>query len=227
MGCYIKFTLRVPKNNIDNYKKYILKRIYGLTDDDLLILTGGGSTNSHITLLEETATHYVITFSASTHTTIVNVLPDTLVTPGKIFYDNEQVLKEIKHRISASIQAVHDQLGECYLDYPNLSQRTFLIAIKQLATDGIIHKYFWINNRTFICSYDKFPFLIYLYEDSDLMIEILDNAIFDVDDGFTAPKAYGPSSFKEKLTIDLNNYYKQWKENGDITAHILPINDLR
>ena len=224
MGCFIKFKLEVPKDNYENYKKFILKRIYGLDEDDLWFSNNKEKLESpfSVDLLEETNDHYIIAFYRSTFTMITNVLPETSITSNELCSDSSN-LKEVKYRILSEIQSAHDQLGEFFDDY-NISIEELPNIIKDLTITHVIDKYFQFNEPDFICSASKIPLHIYLNSKGLLKVKIVYNVIFDVDDGFSAPNNFGPSSCKHDLIHKLNDYYKQWKYNGDITSPVLPVN---
>jgi hypothetical protein len=93
-----RYDLIVPKNNIDNFTKYILQGIYEFSQNRLWVLNPGitGRENYGVELIRETNKYYEIKFKISSSIPLINALPITSVTLGVKFFTNKEILREIK-----------------------------------------------------------------------------------------------------------------------------------
>ncbi|CAH6419182.1 Hypothetical protein HVR_LOCUS379 [uncultured virus] len=245
------FTLYVPKSNLENYKKYVLERIYSFKGDDFWFLNSNEEKDhdSIIRLDEETDEHYNITFRFFGNITLCNVLPETLVTQGRIFYFDQEKLKQIrdylKYELTTKWELWEQHQNEIY-EYqgtkPSLTVDELPNIIKQLATDGDIQKYYQLTETMFVCVGKGFELRFRDSGVDQLYIGILNGKLFvmvgygpdfDIDDGFfVGRREYDDyTKFLEELRPEyadtLNEHFKAWQEKDDLSAIIIPPNDIR
>lgn len=233
MVCFINYTLKLPKSNLDNYIDFILKPIYEIDRKDLLFLNNNDqeedwTRTNRIELIKETEEYYQITFKLSTFTALANVLPTTIIGDNTSLCTNIEVLDKIKETLQQHHNLVTTDVGLFYEEIIPFAKEDVSNLIKQLAIDGTIHKYFELDEGVFLCVFKRLPLIIYT-RNSELKSVIADFMIFDIDDGFLHYDLDEgivdvPNS---KFTIKLNGHFRSWKEKGDIKANVIPINDLR
>lgn len=221
MVCFTNYCLTVPKSNLANYTKYILQGIYNFMDEDLWFLKDGLTHEEkkkchRVELNNETEDHYEIAFRWCNFTALVNVLPTTIVTPGRSYFTDKEVLQEAKSLISTEVDCASSDLA-CFTNKKVLLDTKLLPSlIKQLATDGIIQKYFpFDDEKAFICVSDGVPLIVGTSK-GKLAVGILNFLLFDFDDGFNGA---------DKID-KLIEHFKVWKAAGDITLPVVAPNDL-
>ncbi len=163
------YELTVPKNNND-YNEFVLKRIYGFADGNLL----QGLENGSINLIRETPTTYEIQFQLGNSVALINVLPPTEVRSTRKFFGKEFFYNEVVKQITDKSEP-----PKMYLD-----TREVLPLVLQLAVDNIIQKYAPLDGiERFVCVAGNVPLFIGS-ENGKFTITPLNKLIFDVDDGF-------------------------------------------
>lgn len=221
MVCFTNYCLTVPKANLANYTKYVLQGIYDFRDEDLWFLKDDFSHEEkkkyhRVELTNETEHHYEISFRWCNFTALVNVLPITFVTPGKSYFTDKAIVQEAKSLISTEVECASSDLAFATNKKVLLDTKHLPSLIKQLATEGIIQKYFpFDDEKAFICVSEGVP-LIVGSPNGKLSVGILNFLLFDFDDGFTGD---------EKID-KLIEHFKAWKEADDITLPVVAPNDL-
>ncbi len=221
MVCFTDYTLTVPKSNLVNYTKYVLQGVYSFQDGDLWFLNENLSDEEkkkyhRVKLNNETEDNYEIAFRWCNFTTLANVLPTTIVAPEKSYFTDKTVLAEAKFRICTEVDSASSDVAYSSNNQVDLDPKDVAVLIKQLVTDGDIQKYFpFDGEEAFVCVSNSVPLIIGSFN-GKLGVNVLNFLIFDIDDGFIG----------SNRTNKLNEHFKVWKAEKDITAHIIPPNDL-
>lgn len=212
MVCFANYELTVPKSNSAFYVEHVLRKIYGFDENDLWFLNAGAS-NNNVKLYKETEEAYIIRFRICTFITLVNVLPPTVVQTTKEICLDQQVYELIKDRIEDEVQSAHDDLARLHRQKTVDSDKLFP-AICQLTREGVISKFVSLDSPDqFICVSQDVPLLVASIQ-GKLVVDIINNVFFDVDDGFI-----GDLPMK-----NLNGKFKEWKARGDFAAPVLQQN---
>lgn len=199
MSCFTNYELIVPKND-PSYVDHVLRKIYGFREVDLWFLNNQSpSEYSPVRVTKETTTDFEIQFRISNFTALVNVLPLITVNSTRKFFQNEiytNVLDIIHERVLSKMNPSHSPI---YLDevYP---------LILQLAVDRVINKFVPLDIKNqYICVSDSVPLFIGILN-GKFKIVVLNQMIFDVDEGFT-----GIDNINN-LNTSFGNWKGKWSE---------------
>lgn len=149
MVCFVSYDLKIPKNNLEDYIKYVLTPIYGVKREDLKFLDIPDIKSGpweELRLVQETEEYYKIALRRCTFTTIVNVLPPTIVELGKSFYKDQKVLKDAEEKIDREVGAVKWEVSAERMEV-NVSHSELPDLIKQLNMEGVIDRFVEVYYR--------------------------------------------------------------------------------
>lgn len=231
MVCFTNYTLIVPKSGLDDFVQYVLKDIYGFSSYDLWFLTpelyeiSGNAIRlktdpmtevkyMSVKLVNETDEYYYIEFRWANFRALVNVLPETKVVIGKKYFTNTNVIDHTCHLIKMEVRSVRDDRAFISREVVPVSTYELELLVKQLATDNVIQKFHKVSDRGYICVADEVPIFL-ISDDNCLCVRAINDIIFDYDDGFCGMN-----------TTKLNEHFKRWKKNGDLSVPVVPVNDL-
>lgn len=216
MVCFYNYKVRVPKVNLETYIEYILKGLYNLKDDDFWWLEKKEiSGYKNVTLVRETDEFYDLEFRLCTFTALHNALPKTIRHSDKVFFEDETIITAAVDRISNMIRSALDDVARYSREIVNISPNQMLCLIRHLANTNIIQRYTPLDiEGYYLCSARGVPF--FLGSVSAQLICQMTLASFDADNGFV----------QSDYITHLNDSFQIWKENGDLSAPILPPNNL-
>lgn len=202
MVLFLDYKITVPKASFDAYYKYILKGIYNFK-----------SWPGDAKIVRETETEFDIEFTMCNYVPIALVLPWTIKSSTHENSIDPTLYDRIKGRIGSQVSVIRSEVMKKLspLDVGNLSLETL---VHQLAHDEEIDKFARCDHGVYLVFMQGVP----------LFLQIINGQLrtagacfvnFHPDDGFTGFDM-----------TELNNYFRHWKEVGDVTAPIIPANNL-
>ena len=203
---FVTYTLTVPKATADLYVEHVLKKIYGLTEQDLKVFEGEATDDT--SLLSENDDEYVIQHHSWNYTALCNVLP--LVTVDDI--SHLTVDKDLCDEISWRIDMFFSPKDRaCRFNKVRCEPNQITPIIEILVHQKVIQKYVSYDTYgSFLCVCDNIPIYIGI-KDGILKMKKVKDIVFDIDDGFSPDVGLD----------DLNKQFQAWKRRGDLTAPII------
>ena len=201
----------VPDNQLDAFLEHIVEGIYGVKRIDCIITTIRIGSNR-------------IELKTDPQIPLFNSLPITIVDDSSMTnYSIHELVNVVGEKIKNAVMDFSHPIGTYYpvTSKITLSGDELTLIIKQLARDGVITKFFGlddINNSRFIVYVKSYKIAtIVKIVDKTLVITIYNllRSMFDVDDGYSN-------------TLDtlgkLNNNWRKWKIARNLSIPIHPPN---
>ena len=201
-------TIEIPKDDLENYS-YLL-RLHGFIRGDLQSLTDYIESE----LLDETETHYSVEIVILHNELISKILPETVVRPGIVYFDDTNELDNLKRKLEKWLTKCGG--GECR-DYHHIDNTRHNLSniVRQLAMESVIQKFYRLKDNHYLVVMSG---IIFDLEKSKNLLTLTRNAV-----------AYNPRSGFSLGGLDLeelNKSFKQWIDRGDFRRPIIEPNIL-
>lgn len=226
--------LELTKEQGQSYINPVLRRIYGLSGNDIKLVNNwlnsqegdlfvNENLESDLTIRKidpPNGYKWNLEFKVDPMKTIVGVLPNTVfLNPYDISYIYSLREKDIYPEILARLDqfersACGMEKVQIFQPYPMTGEELDYIVMR-LVRENKLSKYFKVNDKLYLVVYKKWA-LYFNVVNGVIKLKEIGDLMFDIDDGFI--------SGDEEVRNKLNQYHIAWLKLGEINTPVIPTN---